>query len=73
VARTLFRIPFESRMTDEDLLLLHRRLDMVTYLEKKPGVFAAVPGLARLDPWSALYLVRGAREGQWALRGPHLG
>lgn len=54
-------------MSDEDLLRLHRRLDMVTYLERKPGVFGASPGVARLDAWSGLFLVKGEQDGHWAL------
>jgi hypothetical protein len=65
--RTLFSVPFRSSLGDEQLQHLHRRLDMVTYLSPKPGVFGAQPGFARLDAWSGLYLVKGEADGQWRL------
>jgi hypothetical protein len=67
MSRTLFSVDFRSPMGDEDLLRLHRSLDMVTYLSPKPGVAGAQPGVAKLDEWSGLFLVRGEAEGEWAL------
>jgi hypothetical protein len=56
-------------MTDEDLALLHRELDLATYLTRKPGVSGASLGLVPLDSWSGLFLERGAEENQWVLEG----
>jgi hypothetical protein len=63
----LFSVPFKSRMSDADVARLKTELDLVTYLTPKPGVSGASPGVVPLDFWSALYLQRGAAEGEWAL------
>ncbi|MGZ6724743.1 MAG: hypothetical protein ACXVHK_27700 [Solirubrobacteraceae bacterium] len=54
-------------MTDADLARLRASLDLVTYISPKPGVFAASPGLVRLDSWSGLFLEPGAGEDEWVL------
>jgi len=67
--RTLFSIQFKSALTDADLARLRTALDLVTYIQPKPGVSAASPGVVPLDLWSGLFLVRGEGdgEGEWAL------
>jgi hypothetical protein len=67
--RTLFSVPFKSRMTDEDASRLHTSLELETYLTPKPGVSAVGPGVARLDFWSGLFLEHGPRDGGWVLEG----
>lgn len=67
--RTLFRIPFRTGMTSDDVARLHGALDLVTYMTPKPGVSGASPGVAALDPWSGLFLGPGAAEGEWILEG----
>lgn len=67
--RTLFRIPFKSEMTNDDLARLHSVLDLVTYIIPKPGVSGASPGVASLDPWSGLFLEPGTVDGEWILEG----
>jgi hypothetical protein len=65
--RTLFSIQFKSALTDADLARLRTALDLVTYIQPKPGVSAASPGVVPLDLWSGLFLVRGDGEDEWAL------
>ncbi|HEX5191162.1 MAG TPA: hypothetical protein VFW09_00045 [Solirubrobacteraceae bacterium] len=51
-------------MTDADLDLLRRRLDMTTRPEQKMRPDSNSPGVARLDHWSGLFLERGANDGR---------
>jgi hypothetical protein len=56
----LFQVPFASAMSDSDLALLARTLDLVTQDANSPGV-------VRLDHFSGLFLKRRATAGQWVL------
>ena len=47
-------------MTDADLARLRARLDLVTYISPKPGVFAASPSLVR----PGLVVVRAPGAGE---------
>lgn len=67
--RTIFSVPFHSALTDADLARLHSAMGMATYLSPKPGVSGASAGVAKLDLWSGLFLVRGEEDGEWALEG----
>jgi hypothetical protein len=59
-AVVLFQVPFASTISDCDLALLARLLDLVTQ-------DANIPGVVRLDYFSGLFLKRGAPAGQWVL------
>jgi len=52
-------------MTDSDLGLLARTLDMTTHMDPKMRPSPNSPGVVRLDHFSGLFLKRGAEEGQW--------
>ncbi len=65
-ATTLFQVPFASGMSDPNVALLVRTLDLTTHMYPKPGRSPA-PGVVRLDHFSGLFLERGAEEGQWVL------
>jgi hypothetical protein len=65
--RTLFSIEFRSAMTDADLARLRSALDLVTYVNPKPGVSGASLGVVPLDLWSGLFLTRGEGEHEWIL------
>jgi hypothetical protein len=65
--RTLFSIPFTSGMSDADFARLRSTLDLVIYSSPKPGVSGASLGVVPLDPWSGLFLERGAGENEWIL------
>lgn len=60
----IFEVWFTSAMTDADLDLLRRRLDMTTRPEQKMRPDSNSPGVARLDHWSGLFLERGANDGR---------
>jgi len=66
-AITLFQIPFASAMSDADLALLARMLDLSTHMSPKMRPDPTSPGVARLDHYSGLFLKRGPAEGQWVL------
>jgi hypothetical protein len=66
-AVTLFEIPFVTAMSDSDLALLARTLDLSTRMHPKLRPRHNSPGLARLDHYSGLFLNRGVVEGQWML------
>ncbi len=61
----LFEVPFKSAMTDGDLALLARLLDVSTHMYAKQRPNPTSPGVARLDHFSGLYLERGPSEGEW--------
>jgi hypothetical protein len=63
----LFEVPFASAMSDSDLALLARTLDMTTHMHPKMRPDPNSPGVARLDHFSGLFLERGETEGQWIL------
>ncbi len=66
-ALTLFEVPFATAMSDGDLALLARTLDLTTRVQPKMRPPHKRLGLARLDQYSGLFLNRGATEGQWTL------
>lgn len=69
----LFVVPFASAMSDYDLALLARMLNLSTRVQ--PTISQRhdtaprhdTPGFARLDHYSGLFLKRGAVEGEWLL------
>jgi hypothetical protein len=63
----LFEVTFTSAMTDSDLALLARTLDLSTHMVQKMRPDPNSPGVARLDHFSGLFLERGERDGQWLL------
>jgi hypothetical protein len=65
--RVLFEVAFASPMTDSDLALLARSLDLSTHMVQKMRPDPNSPGVARLDHFSGLFLERGERDGQWLL------
>lgn len=74
-ATTLFQVPFASAMSDPDIALLVRTLDLTAHVPPKargapPALAArrpASPGAIRLDHHSGLFLEHGPIEGQWVL------
>ncbi len=67
-ATTLFEVPFATTMTDADLALLVRTLDLSRRIHPKAHPRHERPGLARLDHHSGLFLNRGSVDGQWTLQ-----
>ena len=65
---TLFEVPFASAMSDRDLALLERALDLSVRRHAMMYPRPDSPGFARLDRDSGLFLEPDAREGQWILR-----
>lgn len=65
-ATILFQVPFASAMSDPDVALLVRTLDLTTHMYPEPRRSPA-PGAVRLDQHSGLFLERGAAEDQWVL------
>jgi hypothetical protein len=63
----LFEVPFTSMMSNSDLALLARVLDLSTHMYPKMRPDPTSPGVARLDHFSGLFLERGADERQWVL------
>ena len=63
----LFEVPFTSAMSDADLAVLARVLDVSTHMQQKLRPDPNSPGVARLDHFSGLFLERGADEGRWVL------
>ena len=63
----LFQVPFASAMSDSDLALLARTLDLVTHMQQKMHPDPNGPGVVRLDHFSGLFLKRGATDGEWVL------
>jgi hypothetical protein len=68
-AITMFRIPFASTMSDPDIAVLARSLDLVTHMHPKQRGSAVSPGLARLDFGSGIFLERGSSDTRWVLEG----
>lgn len=66
-AMTLFEVPFATAMSNRDLALLARTLDMSTRVRPMMLPPHDTPGLARLDHHSGLFLKRGVVEGKWSL------
>jgi hypothetical protein len=60
----LFEVPFTSAMSDSDLVVLARVLDLSTHMYPKMRPDPNSPGVARLDHFSGVFLERGADEGQ---------
>lgn len=54
-------------MSDPNVALLVRELDLRTHMHPKLRQSPAGPGAVRLDQYSGLFLERGAAEGQWLL------
>ncbi len=67
--RMLFSIPFACPMSDADVALLARLLQMNTHMHPKLHGNPAGPGTALLDFDSGLFLRRGEGEGHWTLEG----
>ena len=63
----LFEVPFTSAMSDSDLAVLRRVLDLSTHMYPKMRPDPNSPGFAPLDHFSSLYLEHGAGKGQWVL------
>ena len=66
-ATTLFQVPFASAMSDPDIALLVRTLDLTTHMYPKLRRSPASPGAVRLDHYSGLFLEYGTAAGQWVL------
>lgn len=66
-AVTLFEVPFATAMSNHDLVLLARTLDLSTRVHPVTLPRHQTPGLARLDHFSGLFLKRGVVEGEWSL------
>jgi len=54
-------------MTDGDIALLARTLDLTTHMYPKMRPSPNSPGVARLDHFSGLFLERGPADGYWIL------
>lgn len=67
--RTLFTVPFQTVMSDADVRGLNGVLDMATHLHPKLHASPASPGVARLDFFSGLFLIRGDGPDEWRLEG----
>ncbi len=63
-----FEVSFSSAMSDADLAVLARVLDLSTHMQQKLRPDPHSPGVARLDHFSGLFLERGADEGRWVLK-----
>jgi hypothetical protein len=71
--KVLFEVPFASALSDCDLALLARMLDLSTRVQ--PTIRSRddaaprhdTPGFARLDHYSGLFLKRRVVEGEWLL------
>jgi hypothetical protein len=67
-ATALFEVSFAGAMSDLDLALLERELDLWTDARPKLRPRSDSPGFVRLDHYSGLFLERGPAEGRWMLR-----
>ena len=67
--QVMFQVPFRSAMSDADLTVLARVLDLSTHMYPKMRPDPNSPGVARLDHFSGLFFERGADEGRWMLEG----
>jgi hypothetical protein len=63
-ATTLFEVPFASAMSDVDLAVLERTLNLSVRRQTRPDS----PGFTRLDRDSGLFLEPRVGEGQWMLQ-----
>lgn len=61
-ARTLFRVPFASAMSDADIAVLTRELDLTTHMHPKLHDSPVRPGVTRVDFYSGLFLERDANK-----------
>jgi hypothetical protein len=68
-ATILFEVPFASAMSDLDIALLARTLDLTVQMTPKLRPSPSGPAAVRLDHDSGLFLERGAADGQWVLEG----
>jgi hypothetical protein len=68
-ATALFAVPFVSAMSDPDIAVLARTLDLVTHMHPKLHDSPTSPGVVRLDFHSGLFLKRGPDERHWVLEG----
>ena len=66
-ARVLFRVAFDSAMSDGDADRLRGALDMALSLHPKHPAVRPPLGVVRLDFHSGLFLVHGESEREWAL------
>jgi hypothetical protein len=64
---TLFQILFATAMSDPDIALLARTLDLTTHMYPKMHPSPNSPGVARLDHFSGLFLERGRADCHWVL------
>lgn len=64
---TLFQVTFATAMTDGDIALLARTLDLTTHMYPKMHPSPNSPGVARLDHFSGLFLKRAQADGYWVL------
>jgi hypothetical protein len=64
---SLFEVSFASVMSDPEIALLARSLDLTTHMYPKMRPSPNSPGVARLDHYSGLFLERGVGEGHWVL------
>jgi len=67
--KVLFEVPFASAMSDSDLQVLVRLLNLTTHMHPKMQPDPNSPGVARLDHFSGLFLERGPVSGRWVLEG----
>lgn len=67
-ATALFEVPFASAMSELDLALLERRLDLSTRVHAEMHPRPDSPAFVRLDRYSGLFVECGAAEGQWMLQ-----
>lgn len=67
--RVMFTLPFQTAMSDSDIHRLTRVLGMSTHLHPKLHSSPASPGVARLNFFSGLFLLRSERLGEWRLEG----
>ncbi|MGH2833940.1 MAG: hypothetical protein ACRDK2_14285 [Solirubrobacteraceae bacterium] len=65
----LFRVLFTSAMSDADVALLTRELDLTTHMHPKLHNSPVHPGFTRIDFYSGLFLEHGTSEGHWVLEG----
>jgi hypothetical protein len=63
----LFGVPFASAMSDHDVALLVRTLDLTTHMSPERSGSPASPGAVRLDHYSGLFLEHGPADGRWVL------
>lgn len=65
----LFQVPFASVMSDPEIALLARTLDLTTHMYPKMHPSPNSPGVVRLDHYSGLFLEHGYVDGGWVLEG----